>query len=287
MNTFELFTDSSCDLSADLIKQLDLHILELEVTVDDRPPVPNSALDIKGFYADLRAGKTAKTNAAGPEAFKNLMESYTEKGCDILYIGFSSGLSATYNNGRLAMQTLQEKYPDCKLLAVDSLCASMGQGLIVYYAAKMREQGATIEEVYAFVEQNRLHLCHQFTVDDLFFLKRGGRVNAATAIAGTMLGIKPVLHVDDQGHLINISKARGRKASILALLQKMKETALTEKYKTVFISHGDCIEDAQYLAELVEAEFHPDQIVIGDIGPVIGAHSGPGTLALFYYGSER
>ena len=221
------------------------------------------------------------------ESFKEEMKRCADSGKDILYIGFSSALSATFNNGWVALEELSPNYPERTFYSSDSLCASLGQGLLIYYAAVMREQGAPIEEVYHFVEDNKLHICHQFTVDDLFFLKGGGRVSAATAIVGSMLGVKPVLHVDNEGRLINIGKARGRKQSILAMFQKMKNTALMDQYNTVFITHGDCIEDARFLANMVEEEFHPDKIVINDVGPVIGAHSGPGTLALFYYGTER
>ncbi len=172
-------------------------------------------------------------------------------------------------------------------MSVDTLAASLGQGLLVYYAAKKRDEGATIEETAKFIEEIRLNLCHQFTVNDLFFLHCGGRVSAATAVVGSALGIKPVLHVDNEGHLISVGKARGRRGSIVALFNAMKQTAVTDTYKTVFISHGDCYEEAKLLADMVEEEFHPDRIVINHVGPVIGAHSGPGTIALFYDGSER
>ena len=287
MNKFEIFTDSSCDMSEAMIQELALHVLQLDVIVEDQPAKPNDQVDIKHFYAELRSKKSAKTSAVSMGCFKDEMKKCLEAGSDILYIGFSSALSATYNNGKLAAEELAPEFPDRKIRTVDSLCASLGQGLLIYYAAKMREQGADIDDVSLFCEENKLHICHQFTVDDLFFLKRGGRVNAATAIVGSMLGVKPVLHVDDEGRLINIGKARGRKQSIIAMFDKMKETALMDQYKTVFISHGDCIEDAQSLADMIEEHFHPERIEINPVGPVIGAHSGPGTLALFYYGSVR
>ena len=287
MNRFEIFTDSSCDLTEELLAKHGIYVQQLEVTVDGCDPVPNNKLDIKEFYAELRSGKCAKTNAVSMQAFKDSMRPLIEEGKDILYIGFSSGLSATYNNGRLAIEELKEEYPERTLLHADSLAASLGQGMLVVYAAELRDKGASIEEVYRFVNDNRLNICHQFTVDDLFFLKRGGRVNAATAIVGSMLGIKPVLHVDNDGHLVNIDKSRGRKASILALFNKMKATADLSEYKHVYITHGDCIEDAQLLADTIKEEYNIDDIVINNVGPVIGAHSGPGTLALFYYGNER
>ncbi|MCI8331326.1 MAG: DegV family protein [Clostridiales bacterium] len=287
MNKFEIFTDSSCDMSGSMTQELSLHVLQLDVIVEDQPAKPNDQVDIKDFYAELRSKKSAKTSAVSMGCFKDEMKKCLEAGSDILYIGFSSALSATYNNGKLAADELATEFPDRKIRTVDSLCASLGQGLLVYYAAKMRDQGDDIDDVTRFCEENKLHICHQFTVDDLFFLKRGGRVNAATAIVGSMLGVKPVLHVDDEGRLINIGKARGRKQSILAMFDKMKETARMDQYKTVFISHGDCIEDAQSLADMIEEHFHPERIEINPVGPVIGAHSGPGTLALFYYGSVR
>ncbi len=287
MENYIILTDSSCDMPEELVKECEIDVCQLDVTLDGEDSCPNNKLDIPFFYAALRAKRGAKTNAVPIGEFIDIIEKYAKNGTDVLYIGFSSGLSATFNNGRAACAELSEKYPERKLIAVDSLCASLGQGLLVYYAAKMKKDGATIEETADFVTNERLHLCHQFTVDDLFFLHRGGRVSAATAVVGSALGIKPVLHVDNEGHLINIGKARGRKASIVALFDAMKRTAITDKYKTVFISHGDCEEEAKLLADMVENEFHPDRIVINYVGPVIGAHSGPGTIALFYYGSER
>ncbi len=237
------------------------------------------------FYSQLRAKKEVKTSAVNQEAFRVFMKTELDAGNDILYIGFSSGLSATYNAGAVVAKELSEEYPARKIYTVDSLAASLGQGLLVYLAAQKKQAGATIEEVRDWCEDIKLHVCHQFTVDDLMFLKRGGRVSAMTAIAGTMLAIKPVMHMDNEGHLINKKTARGRKASIKALFDRMKET-YTGEYKIVFISHGDCIDDANYLASMIKEEWGVDS-VIGYVGPVIGAHSGPDTLALFYIGSER
>ena len=287
MYTYEIFTDSSCDLGQDWIQKYSLHVLQLDVTVEGKKPAPNDKVNIDEFYAELRAKKSAKTNAVNVEAFKTEMEKSLKEGKDILFLGFSSGLSATYMSGKLAVEELRPLYPERKLLEADTLCASLGEGLAVVLCAKMREEGATVEQVHNYIIENRLHICHEFTVDDLFFLKRGGRINAATAIVGSMLGVKPVLHVDDEGKLINIGKARGRKASILAMFNKMKENAIREECKCVFISHGDCIEDANFLADLIREEFSPEELYINYVGPVIGAHSGPGTLALFYIGNER
>ena len=221
------------------------------------------------------------------EGFREAFEEEIAAGHDILYIAFSSGLSTTYNSGRFALADLSDKYPERKLVAVDSLCASAGFGLLVYLAAKKMADGATLEEVEKFVLDTRLHICHWFTVDDLVYLKRGGRISPAATLIGTMLGIKPVLHVDDEGHLVNVSKARGRQASIHALADHYGELALDKKNGTVFISHGDCLEDAETLRDMLAEEYGAKVELITDIGPVIGAHSGPGTLALFFVGSAR
>ncbi len=288
MADYVILTDSSSDLTPELIKETGVKSLALSFLLDGKsykntPDGSDIPFDV--FYDQLRDKKEVKTSAVNQEMFRVFMKTELEAGNDILYIGFSSGLSATYNAGAVVARELAEEYPDRKIYAVDSLAASLGQGLLVYLAAQKKQAGATIEELYAWCEGTKLHVCHQFTVDDLMFLKRGGRVSAVTAVAGTMLSIKPVLHVDNEGHLINTAKARGRKASIHALFDKMK-AGYTGEYKTAFISHGGCKEDAEYLASLISAEWGIDS-VIGYVGPVIGAHSGPGTLALFYIGNER
>jgi DegV family protein with EDD domain len=221
------------------------------------------------------------------DRFIEVFEPVVASGKDLIYIGFSSGLSATYMAGKNAAEELCEKYPNNKIIAVDSLCASLGQGLLVKYAVDKKNAGATIEELAAYLEELKWNLAHWFTVEDLFFLKRGGRVSAATAVMGTVLQIKPVMHVDDAGKLINVAKARGRQASIKALFEKMKETAIEPEKQTVYISHGDCYDEAKKLADMIEAEWGIKDILINEVGPVIGAHSGPGTLALFFLGTER
>ena len=287
MRNYIIFTDSSADLTKEMSKALGIRTIQLDVILDGEKPAANDQVDIKEFYGKLRAKKGATTAAVGMERFLSIFEEAVQEGYDVLYLGFSSGLSSTYNAGAVAMNELSEKYPDRKLYAVDTLCASMGQGLLVYHACMLKQNGADIDTVKTYVENNRLHLCHWFTVDDLFFLKRGGRVSAATAVVGSLLSIKPVLHVDNAGKLINVSKARGRKASIDAMFEKMKATVIPDQNDVIFISHGDCIEDAEYLAELVKKEFAPKRLEINYVGPVIGAHSGPGTLALFFLGTER
>ncbi len=287
MQKFVIFTDSSSDLPISLVNELGVKVVQLTVTMEGEGSRPNDKVDTKKFYEALRTKKSATTSTPGINDFIQAFEPVAQAGNDILYLGFSSGLSGTYNAGAVAAAELSEKYPERKFFAVDTLCASLGEGLLVYSAVKMAENGAEIEAVRDFVENNKLNLCHWFTVDDLFFLKRGGRVSAATAVMGTMLSIKPVMHVDNAGKLINVEKARGRKAAIEALLRNMRDTHTDIKDQPVFISHGDCIEDAEYLASRIKEEFGVEVAVIDYVGPVIGAHSGPGTLALFFYGSQR
>lgn len=214
---------------------------------------------------------------------------YLEQGMDILHIAFSSGLSGSYNSSRLAAEELREQYPERKILVVDSLCASLGEGLFVWYAAKLKEEGKAINEVYEWLEANKLHVCHVFTVNDLFHLYRGGRVSRATAILGTMINIKPMLHVDNEGHLINLSKARGRKRSVYRLLDMMDERigSYKDKNPMFMISHGDCIEDAKLVEEELHKRYPDSEVLVNYVGATIGAHSGPGTLALFFMGDYR
>ena len=287
MRDYLIVTDSSCDLPLDYAQKIGVKIIPLEVNIEGEGTKLNDEIDIKEFYSLLRSKKGVKTSAVNIDRFIEFFENVIAEDKDVLYIGFSSGLSATFMAAKNAAEELSEKYPDRKIVALDSLCASLGQGLLVTYAARKKKHGASFEDIVKYVENNKLNLCHWFTVDDLFFLKRGGRVSAATAVLGTALQIKPVLHVDNAGKLINVSKARGRDAAIKALVEKMKATAIKPQAQTVFISHGDCLDDANKLADMVRAEYGIKDILISEIGPVIGAHSGPGTLALFFLGSER
>ncbi len=286
MNEFVIITDSSCDLPVSVAENMGVKVIPLEVNMEGNIKL-NDEIDIKEFYAYLREKHGAKTSAVNMDRFIETFEPYVAEGKDLLYVGFSSGLSATYMAGKNACEELSEKYPDRKIMAVDSLCASLGQGLLVKYAVDKKNAGATIEEVAEYVESEKWHLAHWFTVDDLFFLKRGGRISATTAVLGTVLQFKPVLHVDNEGHLINMTKVRGRNASIKALLDKMKETAIDPQHQTIYISHGDCYDDAKTLADMITEEFGITDILINEVGPVIGAHSGPGTLALFFIATER
>ncbi len=287
MNDYVILTDSCCDLTGAQLSELEVSALDLEVIIDGGEPILDNEINLEEFYKKLRQKGKVTTSAIGMDRFTEFFEGYLKNGTDLLYLGFSSGLSGTYNAAFVAAQELAEKYPDRKVYTVDSLCAALGQGLFVYHAAKQRLAGKTIDEVYEWAKEKRYNLCHWFTVDDLFFLKRGGRVNAATAVMGTMLAIKPVLHVDFKGKLINVSKAKGRRASLDTLFENMKATVTDPETQTVFIGHGDCIADAEYLAERMKKELCVPEVVIGYIGAVIGTHSGPGTLAIFYLGTER
>lgn len=286
MRDYLIITDSSSDLTAEQIQELGIASIPLEIIIDGTP-IDNDKVDVKEVYAQLRAKKTITTSAATIQRFTDFFEAVLENDVDILYLGFTSGLSSTFSSGAIALKNLQEKYPDRKLYAVDTLCASLGQGLLVYLACKEKEKGKTIEEVRDWTESNKLNMAHWFTVDDLFFLKRGGRVSATSAVVGTMLSIKPVMHVDNAGKLIPMDKVRGRKTSIDALFTKMKNSTINPVDSPVFISHGDCFEDAEYLAAKIKAELGIKEVFISYVGPVIGSHSGPGTLALFFLAKER
>ncbi len=290
MNKYAIITDSAADLDQALVDQLDIKVVPLSLTLGgkayhDWPD--RRELDPKELYARLRAGETATTAAINVSDAREVMEPHLKAGEDVLFLAFSSGLSSTCQSAQLAAQELAEVYPERKCYVVDTLCASLGQGLLVYLTAKRRQAGADIDGARDYAEESKLHLCHWFTVDDLQFLKRGGRISSTTAMLGTMLSIKPVLHVDNEGHLISISKARGRQASIKAMVDRAAQSAIEPAGQTMFICHGDCMEDAEYLAQLVRERLGVKDIHIGYTGPVIGSHSGPGTLALFFLGSAR
>ncbi len=287
MSDFRIVTDSGSDLNQAMIKKLNITVVPLIVHFKGATQPDNVDDGIREFYDGLRAGEVATTSAINPTGWEAEIEPILAAGQDVLVIGFSSGLSTTYQSAVIAANELKEKYPERNIRVVDSLCASLGQGLLVWYACKKRDEGMSLDALADWLENNKLHLCHWFTVDDLMYLKRGGRVSAATALVGTMLQIKPVLHVDDEGHLINVSKVRGRKASIEALAKKLGELGLPGENSTVFICHGDCIEDAQYLASIVKERYGVQEVFIGHVGIVIGSHSGPGTLALFFLGEHR
>ena len=287
MSNYQILTDSGSDLSQAILDELNVRRVSLTVNFQGQTLADSVDAGIKDIYDGLRAGESATTSAINPEGWKTAMEPSLQEGKDLLVITFSSGLSTTYQSAVIAADELTETYPDRRICVVDSLCASLGQGLLVWYTAKKRDEGLSLEELASWLEENKLHLSHWFTVDDLKYLKRGGRVSAATALLGTMLNIKPVLHVDDEGHLVSVSTVRGRKASIKALAAKLGETGIPDANDVAFICHGDCIDDANYLASIIKAEYGVKDVHIGYTGAVIGSHSGPGTLALFFLGSQR
>ncbi len=288
MNNYILYTDSGCDIAPALLNEWGVKHCELRFNFDgEEITYTDREMDAKTFYQKMRDGATSKTSAVNIDEFKQAFENELKDGKDLLYIGFSSGLSTTYNSARVAAEELQEQYPERKIIAIDSLSASASQGLLVYLAAQKRDEGAAIDTVAAYIDDIKMKLGIWFTVDDLVYLKRGGRISPTVAFVGGLLGIKPVLFMDNDGHLISRDKVRGRKAAIQALADKYTELAADKKSGTVFISHGDCEEDAQALAAILKTTHGVEVKLITYVGPVIGAHSGPGTLALFFIGNER
>lgn len=289
MREFKILTDNTADLPESYIQEHDLSLAWLPYLLDGETYTRENTLDYPTFYAKMRAGSMPTTSQVNPQQAREVLEAVLRQGYDILCIAFSSGLSGTYNSVRIAAEELAEEYPEATIAVVDSLCASLGEGLLVHKAVQMKEAGKSLGEIRDWLEANKLHLCHVFTVDDLNHLYRGGRVSRTAAFLGTLANIKPMLHVDDEGHLIALSKVRGRKKSIASLVDMMEERmgAWKDQNDILFISHGDCVEDANRLKELVEERTGIHAYLIGYIGPTIGAHSGPGTLALFFMGEKR
>ena len=288
MRDYVIITDSTVDLPKEyLTEELGVPYLPLNYIMDGETYEDMSGLSGKEFFDKLRGGALPTTSQINPEFAKERLEPYVKEGKDILYIAFSSGLSGTYNSVRIAGEELSEEYPEAKIIVIDSLCACMGEGMLVYKAVQLKRQGKTLEETAAWCEENKLHICHNVTVDDLFHLHRGGRVSKATAIVGTMVQIKPVIHIDDNGELKVIGKTRGRKKA----LQTIVDTAVRQSEgwdnDLIMITHGDCEEDARYVAKLVREKMHVDNILIHCIGTVIGAHTGPGVVAVFCMGGQR
>lgn len=288
MSKFVIITDSACDMDKNTLNKWNVKFIDLSLSfIDDNEVLYNSEINPKDFYQRMRNGGVAKTSAVNTESFKMLFKEELEKGNDILYLGFSSGLSTTFNSGRVAAEELSEKYKDRKIKIVDSLCASAGQGLLLYLACQKRDEDLDIESVAKYLEDTKLNLCHWFTVNDLVYLKRGGRVSPTVAFVGSLLGIKPILHVDNEGHLKNVSKVRGRRTSIKALAQKYGELVRKRGEAPIYICHADCIDDANLLIDILKNDYNANVDMVVNTGPVIGAHSGPGTLALFFVGKER
>lgn len=288
MNNYVIYTDSACDIAPEILEEWGVKVIPLTFMFQDEDKqYSNYDLSAKDFYGKMREGKVAKTSAINIATFKEEFGKILADDFDLLYLAFSSGLSTTYNSANIAAEELREEYPDRKIITVDTLSASAGMGLLLYLTVQKKNEGASIEQAAQFAYNNRLNLCHWFTVDDLVYLKRGGRVSPTVAFVGGLLGIKPIMHMDNDGKLINMFKARGRKAAIQAIADKYGELSITPNKGTVFISHGDCIDDAKALADVVKNTYGVEVKIFADIGPVIGAHSGPGTLALFFLGKER
>lgn len=288
MSSYVIFADSACDMREDILQSWGIVTgnLRFRFEGEDRE-YSNNELHPKEFYDKMRKGGIAKTSAVNVSDFKALFETALQKGEDVLYLGFSSGISTTYNSGRLAAEELKALYPERTILTVDTLAASAGFGLLLYLATQKKREGASIEAVAAYITQIRSKLCHWFTVDDLVYLKRGGRVSPTSAFIGGVLGIKPVMHVDDAGKLIPVTKVRGRRAALQAMADQYGQLVDASVKAPVYISHGDCMEDVEILKKLLKEQHGADVEVVSDVGPVIGAHSGPGTLALFFVGTQK
>ena len=285
---YRIFTDSSADIKPGILESWGVKSLPLAYRfTDDEVMHTDADMPIEEFYNEMKAGRVAKTSAVNTETFREAFEESLKAGEDVLYIGFSSGLSSTYSAAHLAALSLCEAYPERTIVTVDTLAASAGQGLLVYLAVEKKNAGATLEEVATYVEETKLQLSHWFTVDDLVYLKRGGRVSAAAAFFGNMLGVKPVLHVDNEGHLTPVMKVRGRRTSLTAIVDKYGETALDPKNGPIFISHAQCMADVDFVAAEIEKRYGNKVALITDVGPVIGSHAGPGTFAFFFLAKER
>ena len=284
---YKIITDTCCDYPTEMYSELDLGVVSLSVLYKGVQYSEYTEQWLKDLFDGLRHGETASTSAVNPEGWANVIEPVLQDGKDALVLTFTSGMSTTYQSAVIAANELMEKYPERKVNVVDTLCASLGQGLFVWYACQKRDEGLTLEELTAWCEDNKLKLCHWVIADDLMHLKRGGRVSAATAVAGTLLQIKPVIHVNDEGKLISVGKARGRKAAIQTLCNKVGELGIPGANDTIFICHGDCLEDAKTLEAMLKEKYGTKKVFIYYIGAVIGSHAGPGTMAIFYLGKER
>lgn len=284
-----IFTDSCCDLPISFVKENNIQVMSIRVNINgkDIPDDLGESISHKNFYNLIREGEMPTTSQVNVNTFEEGFRKFVKEGYSIIYIGFSSALSGCINSARLAKETALEDMKDADITIIDTKSASMGLGLIVYYATNMLKEGKNKEEIINWIEENKLKINHWFTVDDLNHLKRGGRISSTVAIVGTMLSIKPIMHVDNEGRLIPVSKVKGRKKSIKALQEKLKERIVNPEEQVIFISHGDCLGDAEHLRELILKELNVKDVIINNIGPAVGSHSGPGTVALFFIGNDR
>ncbi len=287
---FEIITDSSANLNKELVKELGIRVIPLSFFIGEtehKSYLEDGDFDYPGFYNKLREKEHIKTSLINTDVFVGEFEKSLKEGKDVLAIIVSSGISGTFQAAKVAADMVRENYPERNVIVIDSLSASIGQGLLVYYAAKMRDEGKSIEEVADWVYKNRLNMVHQFTVEDLFFLKRGGRLSGGVAIIGTILQIKPILHVDDEGHLVTVEKVNGRKKSLNRFVEIFKENVVEPEKQVIAICHGDCLKDAEYLARKLKEDAGVGEVLIDFCDPVLGAHAGPGVCALFYLGKKR
>lgn len=284
-----IMTDSCCDLPLNFVKENNIDVISLGINIDSKYYSDDlgQSINIKEFYDKLRSGIMPTTSQANAFSYEERFKKHVEEGKAVIYIGFSSALSGSVNSARIAMENVKDEYDKADITIIDSKSASLGLGLLVYKAVEMLKQGASKDEIVSWVEDNKLKLNHWFTVDDLNHLKRGGRVSGTVAAVGTLLGIKPVLHVDNKGRLVPVSKVKGRKKSIKVLQETIKERIVNPEEQVIFISHGDCLEEAEYLRRLITDEVKVKDVIINNVGPTIGTHSGPGTIALFFLGKER
>lgn len=287
MRDFVITVNSTVDLPRKWLEERHVPVFPLKYTIDGETYTDMYGLSAKEFFNKLREGHMSVTSQINPEEAVQMMEPYVKEGKDILHLGFSSGLSGTLNSMRLAGQELSEKYPEAKIIIIDTLCACLGEGLLLYKTLQLKEQGKTIDEIAAWAEENKLHVCHDVTVDDLNHLHRGGRISKTTAVLGTLVQIKPIIHMDNEGKLQVIGKERGRKKSLNRIVDMAVEQSKGWDNDIIMITHGDCIEDAEYVAKLVREKMGIDNILINNIGTVIGSHTGPGVVAVFCMGNKR
>lgn len=290
MRTYKIITDSTCDLPSTVIKELDVHVIPMEYILDGVShfqDLEDEGEKTASFYGSLREGKVSSTSMINTSRFMGVFEPYLKAGQDILHVSFSSALSGSYNASRMAAEELKELYPERQILVLDSIAASIGQGLLVYHAVLKKRQGLSLEELYEWLEENKKKICHWFTVEDLMHLKRGGRISALSANIGTALNIKPILSVNMEGKLVNLGKVMGRKKSLSELIVKMKSCAETAENQVVIIGHGDSLKDAEFLSTKLKNELHVKEVIMTQIGPIIGSHTGPGMIGLTFVGERE
>ena len=287
MREFVITVNSTVALPKEWLKERNVPVLPLKYTIDGQTYQDMEGLSAKEFFQKLREGHMSVTSQINPEEAREMMEPFLKEGKDLLHLAFSSGLSGTYNSMRIAAEELAEDYPDAKIIVIDTLCACMGEGLLLYKVLQLKDQGKTLEEIAEWVEANKLHICHNVTVDDLNHLHRGGRISKTAAVFGTLVQVKPIIHMDENGKLQVIGKERGRKRSLNKIVDMAVEQSEGWENDMVMITHGDCIEDAEYVAEKVKEKLGNPEVLINNIGTVIGSHTGPGVVAVFLMGNKR